>query len=46
MLLDLAVAVEPRCWEFVWGLKKKFLKKAKKEVQNMKDDLISQKSES
>lgn len=46
MLLDLAVAVEPRSWEFVWGLKRKFLKKAKKEVQNMKDDLISRKSES
>lgn len=46
MLMDLAVAVEPRSWEFVWGLKRKFLKKGKNEVRDTKDDLISQKSES
>lgn len=30
MLMDLAIAVEPRSWEFALGLKRKFLKKGKK----------------
>ncbi len=46
MLIDLAVAVEPRSWEFVLGLKRKFLKKGKNKVRKTKDDLISQNSKS
>ncbi|HSC34842.1 MAG TPA: hypothetical protein VLG45_06170, partial [Thermodesulfobacteriota bacterium] len=46
MLMDLAVAVEPRSGEFLRGLNRKFLKKAKKEVRNVKDDLISRKAAS
>lgn len=46
MLMDLAIAVEPRSWEFVRGLKRNFSKKGKKGIRDTKDDLISRKSES
>lgn len=42
MLLDLAVAVEPRSLEIVRGLKRKYSKKGKNEVRDTKDNLISQ----
>lgn len=46
MLMDLAVAVEPRSWDFVYGLKRKLSRKRKRVAQDNEDDLISQNQES
>lgn len=37
MLMDLAMAVEPRSWKFALGLKRKFLKKGNKNVLGSED---------
>jgi glycosyltransferase involved in cell wall biosynthesis len=37
MLMDLAIAIEPRSWEFALGLKRKFSKKGNKNVLDSKD---------
>ena len=42
MLVDLAMAVEPRSWKFVHWFKRKLSRKRKKVIRDSKDDLISQ----
>jgi hypothetical protein len=42
MLMDLAVAFEPRSWEFVNGIRKKLNGVNQKEVRDAKKDLFSE----
>ncbi|MEQ9619032.1 MAG: glycosyltransferase family 2 protein [Deltaproteobacteria bacterium] len=46
MLMDLAIAVEPRSWKFAYGVKKKLSRKRKKAVMDKKDDLMSRNPQS